>query len=163
MKFKLERDVKDRIEKMAKFLEEVREEDYYFNHPCRDFKKTDEALRVRKSKKVYLTYKGARVDKETKTRKEIEVEVSDFDKILQILEELGFKFVAKVSKVRRIYVLDDLKITVDSVDGLGEFVEIELESEELERAKERIFSVAKMLGLSKAIRESYLELLSKNN
>ncbi len=163
IKFKLESGVRERIENIAKFLGEVREEDYYFNHPCRDFGKSDEALRVRKSNKVLLTYKGPKVDRETKTRVEIEVEVEDFEKILKILKELGFRFFAKVSKVRRLYVFNDVKITIDRVEGLGDFVEIELESDDLEKAKERVFEIARMLGLKGVIRESYLELLRKNH
>ncbi len=163
VKFKVEGDVLKRIESIAEFLKEVREEDYYFNHPCRDFRESDEALRIRKSDGVFLTYKGPKVDAETKTREEIEVEIDEFEKAFKMLERLGFKFVAKVSKVRRIYALNDVKVTMDRVEGLGEFVEIELESEELEEGKKRIFEIAKALGLKNPIRESYLELLSKKH
>ena len=63
-------------------------EDIYFNMPegLRDFKESDEALRLRKSiafnesddsigKKTdfYLTYKGKKLDNSTKTREEIEI------------------------------------------------------------------------------------------
>ncbi len=163
VKFKVEGEVLKRVESTAEFLKEVREEDYYFNHPCRDFKESDEALRIRKSDRIILTYKGPKVDAETKTREEIEVEIDDFERTFKMLERLGFKFVAKVSKVRRIYALNDVKITVDRVEDLGEFVEIELKSEELEEAKKRIFDIAKTLGLKNPVRESYLELLSKKH
>ncbi|PKP56980.1 MAG: class IV adenylate cyclase, partial [Candidatus Altiarchaeales archaeon HGW-Altiarchaeales-1] len=40
----------------AKFLKKEIQEDIYFNHPCRDFAKTDEALRIRKTgNETFLT------------------------------------------------------------------------------------------------------------
>jgi len=121
--------------------------------------RTDEALRIRKSEKIVLTYKGPKVDRETKTREEIEVVVSDFEGTLEIFKRLGFNVVAKVSKVRKIYKLDDVKILVDSVDGLGDFVEIEIKSDDVEVAKKKIFEIARHLGLKESITKSYLEML----
>jgi adenylate cyclase class 2 len=162
VKFKLEEDIKKRIEEMAKFVCEVRERDLYFNHPCRDFVKTDEALRVRKSEKVFLTYKGPKIDRETKTREEIEVEIGDFDKAVRILEKLGFKPVAEVFKVRRIYKIGDATICIDNVKGLGEFVEIEVKSEDVEKAKSLVFKIAGEFGLKNPITKSYLEMILEN-
>ena len=158
-KFRINKDIKEKIEKIAEFVKEVFEEDYYLKHPCRDFMRTDEALRIRKSEKIVLTYKGPKVDRETKTREEIEVVVSDFEGTLEIFKRLGFNVVAKVSKVRKIYKLDDVKILVDSVDGLGDFVEIEIKSDDVEVAKKKIFEIARRLGLKESITKSYLEML----
>ncbi len=158
-KFRIDENIKERVEKIAEFVKEVFEEDYYLKHPCRDFMRTDEALRIRKSEKIVLTYKGPKVDKETKTREEIEVVVSDFENTLEIFKRLGFDVVAKVSKVRRIYKLDDMKILVDSVEGLGDFVEIEIKSDDVEKAKRRIFEIARRMGLKESITKSYLEML----
>ncbi|WP_457548521.1 class IV adenylate cyclase [Archaeoglobus sp.] len=162
VKFRLEGNVKRRIEDVAEFVCEVRERDFYFNHPCRDFLKTDEALRVRKSERVFLTYKGPKIDKETKTREEIEVEIGDFDKALEIMKKLGFRLVAEVIKVRRIYRIGDATICVDNVKDLGEFVEIEVKSENVEKAKREIFKIADKFGLKNPITKSYLEMLLEN-
>lgn len=41
-------EIKDKLSKLgAKFIREQHQLDTYFYHPCRDFKKNDEALRVR--------------------------------------------------------------------------------------------------------------------
>jgi len=159
IKFRLEENVRRKIEEVAEFVCEVRERDLYFNHPCRDFLKTDEALRVRKSEKVFLTYKGPKIDKETKTREEIEVEIGDFDKSVEILKKLGFKPVAEIFKVRRIYKLGYATICVDNVKDLGEFVEIEVKSEDVEKAKGVVFKIANEFGLKNPITKSYLEML----
>ena len=48
--------------------------DLYFNHPARDFAKTDEALRLRSvGDEHFITYKGPKLDATTKTRQEIEL------------------------------------------------------------------------------------------
>ena len=75
-------------------------EDTYFNMPegLRDFKKTDEALRIRKSieynKNIdsskqninyFITYKGKKLDKTTKTRNELETKLENGDLVKEIL------------------------------------------------------------------------------
>ena len=54
--------------------------DIYFNHPIRDFKSTDEALRIREvDSQVELTYKGPKYDSKSKTREEITVKVDSIE------------------------------------------------------------------------------------
>ncbi|MCS7130228.1 MAG: class IV adenylate cyclase [Archaeoglobaceae archaeon] len=160
-KFRLKPGVEEKIKKIAKFFEEKEEFDVYLNHPCRDFAKTDEALRLRVEKKVKLTYKGPKIDAETKSREEVNVVVNDFEETLKLLEFLGFKKFRTVKKLRKIYRMDNAIICVDSVEGLGDFIEIEVEGG-LEK-KEEIFKIAEMLGYTKAesVRLSYLEMLEK--
>jgi len=160
-KFRLKEGVEEKIREIADFAEEKEEFDIYLNHPCRNFAETDEALRIRVEKKVKVTYKGPKVDEETKSREEVNVEVSDFERALRLFEFLGFKKFRTVRKRRRIYRLKEAIICVDSVEGLGDFIEIEVEGG-LER-KEEIFRIAEMLGYTKAesIRLSYLEMLEK--
>lgn len=141
----------------AEFLGEECHEDMYFNSPWRDFSKTDEALRVRKvNEKYFLAYKGPKFDSETKAREELEFEVDP--KIMFILERLGFRKVASVTKRRRLFSFRGLRVCLDYVDGLGEFIEVE--SDDLS-AKQRIFDFLESLGIKKedTIRKSYLELL----
>ena len=60
----------------ARFREAIDQVDRYFSHPCRDFSKTDEALRLRKvGGHVAITWKGPRIDTATKTRREIELDL----------------------------------------------------------------------------------------
>ncbi len=165
IKFRADEDVEDRIRGIAEFVCEKVEEDVYFNSPVRDFRKSDEALRVRRDGNgVWLTYKGPKVDSETKTREEIEIEVGDYRKALEILSRLGFRVLRKVVKRRRIYRYGEVTICFDDVEGLGKFVEIEVKSDDLDSAKRRVFEVAKLLGLdpSDSIRESYLEMLMRD-
>ncbi len=155
------------------FLEEKLEEDIYFSSPVRDFSKTDEALRVRResnSGKAKLTYKGRKMDPLTKTREELTVEVSDCENMKAILEKLGFEAVATVRKRRKVYRMGDVLACVDEVEGLGKFVELEVDVETskdaIARARERISEIALSLGLGKledSITLSYLEMVLSRN
>ena len=144
------------------------QEDLYFNAPHRDFAQTDEALRIRKNKSgdsedIFITYKGAKMDNVSKTRKEVEVAVEDPVKVADIFESLSFRPVATVHKNRIIYTLGELIITLDEVQGAGNFVEIEKEipeGEDTQKALDDIFATYSLLGISDGFeRSSYLELM----
>jgi adenylate cyclase class 2 len=109
------------------------EQDIYFASPDRDFAKTDEALRLRRTaNRLWLTYKGPRLDPLSKTREEIEVELKSpavFEQACDLLEHLGYHIVVGLYKERRIYELDwrgyAVKVCLDNVSRLGQFVELE--------------------------------------
>ena len=147
----------------------VSQVDQYFAHPCRDFARTDEALRIRQvGDRNYLTYKGPKIDAATKTRREIELPVHDGQAVAdawrQMLEALGFTPVARVRKQRRKGILQwqqaTVEIALDDVAGVGQFIELELVADEqaLEAARQRILSLGQHLGLSSPERRSYLEM-----
>jgi len=149
----------------AEHVTEKIQEDTYFAAPHRDFARTDEALRVRREDgEAFVTYKGPKLDKETKTREEHETHVGSGEKARAVFVSLGFEEFGKVRKHRRVYELDGATVTLDDVDGLGEFVEIELEAEgdaETDEARARILEILERLGLDPdaSVRDSYLELL----
>jgi len=148
----------------------VQETDYYYGHPARDFSTTDEALRIREvSGRYYITYKGPKIDQQTKTRREIELplaaEADLLDKWQSLLEALGFNLVGKVQKQRRrarlVWEDRPVQVTLDQVPPLGCFVELETTAREdqLDAARASIASLAARLGLAGGERRSYLELL----
>jgi len=113
-------------------------------------------LRVRYSNnKVILTYKGPKLDKVSKSREEYEAFVSG--EIEQILQKLGYKEVLKVKKKRKVYRYKEYIISIDEVEDLGEYLEVELKSDNL-RDVEKIESLFNLLFLDSE-RRSYLELL----
>ena len=151
--------------------------DVYFDHPCRSFEQTDEALRIRSrgkitkyeespsipDQKTEMTYKGPKLDSTTKTRLEISLGIADIASAKTILDQLGFRNVATIRKQRSFFLLEDTVISIDSVEHVGLFLELErvVESEELiPSARELIFGQLEKLGLDSkdSIRESYLEL-----
>ncbi|MCC7572937.1 MAG: class IV adenylate cyclase [Candidatus Methanofastidiosum sp.] len=146
----------DQILKKSVFLEERLEEDIYFSSPMRDFKQTDEALRVRYSgNKAILTYKGPKLDKISKSREEFEAFVSG--DIELILQKLGYTKIMDIRKKRKVYQYNDFTLLIDDVEDLGEYIEIELKSENIK-------DIAKIENLFDSLfleseRRSYLELL----
>ncbi len=142
------------------FISAELEDDCYFNHPCRDFGKTDEAFRIRKvNDTIYCTYKGPKLGGKTKTRFEKEVEIYDADAMQEILQNLGFVLYGKVQKKRDVYLLNEVTICCDDVKDLGTFVELEMISNNRQEAEKRLFALAETLGLSEFITASYLEMV----
>ncbi|GGJ09174.1 adenylate cyclase [Halobellus salinus] len=165
----------------------VRQVDTYYDAPHRDFAETDEALRLRAETRervgasgaqapgdhsdvadaeptTRVTYKGPLVEAESKTREEHETEVVDGDEAADILAGLGFEPAAVVEKDRTFFELDGYTVSLDRVDGLGEFVEVEAEtaaSDAVAEVREGAADVLSDLGLDPddQIRTSYLGLL----
>ncbi|WP_292520660.1 class IV adenylate cyclase [Methanoculleus sp.] len=139
------------------------ERDVYYNAPHRDFGETDEALRVRYDDTGFtVTYKGPKVRVgSAKAREEFNLVVASGKTLEEILSRLGFRRAATVSKVREFYEMGDVTVTLDDVDGLGKFIEIEiLTEEETSDAADRIGMIAKELGVDgPPIYTSYLEML----
>jgi adenylate cyclase class 2 len=150
------------------------EVDLYFAHPAVDFAKTDEALRLRRrGKENFVTYKGPKIDATTKTRREIELPLSPGaatqDSWTGLLEALGFTRLAVVRKSRRKAIVPwqgrQVEVSLDTVDRLGTFVELELiaEAEGIESAKACLASLAQSLGLAQSERRGYLQILLESS
>ena len=147
----------------ARRISEETLEDVYYSHPTRAFDKTDEALRLRRRGDCSeLTYKGPRMESSfAKAREELTFEVGDSLSLKRILECLGFAEVASVRKRRVSFVLDLLRVDVDDVEGLGQFVELELMTEDPSRAEELITRAKEALDLRDRVDETYLEMILK--
>jgi adenylate cyclase class 2 len=145
----------------AIFIGAVHQTDRYFTHPQRDFAQTDEALRIRiTDDRAFMTYKGRKFDRLSKTREEIEVAVGDAAAATRLLERLGFTPVAAVRKLRRTYELGEFTICLDDVAGLGTFVEVEARGvADIEKARDGALALLDQLTLHRTERRSYLELL----
>ena len=165
----------------ARWHEPAEQVDRYFNHPGRDFAVTDEALRLRRDgDRVVITWKGPRIDTATKTRREIELPLElellkpgvlgqpaevAIARWTELLEALGFRSVATVAKRRRhagvTWQGREVDVALDSVAGLGDFLELELQAseEEIPQARKCLESLARELGCENPERRSYLELL----
>jgi adenylate cyclase class 2 len=154
----------------ATYIGQRREVDRYFNHPARDFAKTDEAFRIRTSgDQNWITYKGPKVGQVGKSRKEIELPVGSGEetqaKLVDMLKELGFRETLAVAKSRDKYgILWDgisVEFSLDHVEEVGTFLEIEAIAapDQVDPTRERLERLAHELGLERSERRSYLELL----
>ena len=156
--------------------------DIYLDHPCKSFGKTDEALRLRSSVNVIIdstddhnithtpiemTYKGPKIDATTKTRVELSIGVDDLEVAKALLLNLGFKNVGTITKKRISYNHEGTIVTIDDVEDVGMFLELERvvhSKEQISTARNEIFQLVESMGLNIAdsIRESYLEIYLKN-
>ncbi|MFC7186535.1 class IV adenylate cyclase [Halorubrum yunnanense] len=179
--------VRDRLRRAgAERVDARRQRDAYYDAPHRDFAETDEALRMRHetplpggsgatdaaggepgssgSETTKITYKGPLLDEESKTRAEHETEVADSEAAAGVLSGLGFEPAATVEKRREFWAYDGFTVTLDAVDGLGEFVEIERAVDDesaIEAVRDDALAALDRLGLDGAeqVRTSYLGLL----
>ncbi len=153
----------------AEFLKIENHRDIYLRHPSRDFRTTDEALRIREiDGEPFITYKGPRLAGPIKIRPEIELPMvsGTTEDWLKIWGHLGFEVALAVPKSREVYRFEhctrSLTITLDQVETLGYFAEIErivMDSSEIELAQQDIQEVGKMLHLFEIERRSYLGML----
>ncbi|QDV27564.1 class IV adenylate cyclase [Aureliella helgolandensis] len=153
--------------------------DTYFRHPCRDFRQTDEAFRLRLvNDQACATYKGPRLPGKVKSRPEIELAIdsSEQSQWRAMLERLGFQALPEVRKTRRIFSLPKQQATiespqidwqgvvvaVDDVEQLGHFAEVELlvtDQEHIAASRDRIAARAIEIGLCNVQPRSYLSQL----
>jgi adenylate cyclase class 2 len=158
----------------AKFDSPLYQRDLYLAHPCRSFRETDEAFRIRRDGEgLAITYKGPKIDKVTKTRLEIDIPLvlkrpDGADSYLlarEMFGHLGFEPVKEVVKQRIPGIVEwegeRLLLALDQVEGLGDFVEIEILSsdEELTAKRTLLLTFAKSLNLGEPELRGYLDLL----
>jgi len=178
--------VRDRLrEAGAERVDARRQRDAYYDAPHRDFAETDEALRVRSetplaegigsdteessvanptAETTKLTYKGPLLDEGSKTRTEHETAVDDSEAMAGVLSGLGFEPAAVVEKRREFWSFAGFTVTLDRVDDVGEFVEIEREVDDedaIAATRDEALKALDRLGLDgdSQIRTSYLGLL----
>jgi adenylate cyclase class 2 len=85
----------------------------------------DEGNVIRLSSKIHAREGGSLSD-----QKEIDVEVSDYDKTIKIIESLGFNFTIYQETLRETWDYKGAEITIDTWPGLETLSEIEAHSEE---------------------------------
>ena len=163
-------EIRNRLKELgAVYLRREEHRDTYLRHPSRDFRATDEALRIREiDGEPFITYKGPKLAGPIKIRPEIELPlmpgtVSDW---LKIWEHLGFVIALTVPKTREVYSWDycerGVTITLDHVESLGDFAEVErivMDAAEIEQAQSDIQNVGQLLGLLDVERRSYLGMM----
>lgn len=103
-----------------------------------------------------MTFKGPATGTTLRQRPEHEIVVSDFDEAARLLHALGFRLQIGFEKTRETWVLAGCRVELDTLPGLGCFVEIEGPDEG------SIRTVAERLGFAtdQALPQTYLEMLS---
>lgn len=157
----------------------AREVDTYYSRPDVDFMETVECLRVRQGPvRCEITYKPAS-DQSTHSadgtivKQETNVALADPGQdghaAHQLLSALGMVLLAKVDKYRRSYRHPgdtELTVVVDTVAGLGRFVETEvLSSRSHTQALAQLTETERLLGLQDCpvVSRPYRDLVMENS
>ena len=123
----------------AKFLGKTFERTIRFDTPNNDLEKNEKFLRLRTGFKNVITLKRKIKRKDFKEREEIELEISDPEKMKIILEDLGFTKVRIMEKYREKWRLNNTEVVIDKLP-MGNFIEIEGKEKSIKK-------VVKLLGL----------------
>ncbi len=153
------------LEKSADFKSEKHQIDEYFSPIHRNFievRPVKEWLRLRDSGAKYsIIYKNWHYDESGKGHycDEYETEIKDLNQLRKILDVLNFKSIVKVDKLRKTWIYKDYEINIDSVKGLGDFVEVEYIGKngkaDPEKITEEMISFLKSVGC-KNIKRNYV-------
>jgi len=155
MEIEIKAKIKDRKSIRRKLLDlgvkacgKTHQVDTYYSLYQRPYtKKRGSILRLRqdsKEKKIILAF---HIDKQISAVEECEVEVGDLKTMEKMLELMRAKKETVVDKEREYFRKGIFLITLDRVKGLGNFIEVELQSEEYETSIEKIRDFNKKLGL----------------
>jgi predicted adenylyl cyclase CyaB len=96
---------------------------------------------------------------------EYETEVESFDKMKQVLENIGFKIFCIVDKTRRAYKLDNSSINIEDIKGFKPAVELEIIAESRQNHKASLKQLLDKLGIKEQdkIEKSITFLYMKEN
>lgn len=114
---------------------------------------TGQVLRLRRDSRIRLTYKDAgQVQAGAMQRREVEIEVGDFQSARDLLVSLGYEVVFVYEKYRSTYALERAQVMLDELP-YGDFAEIEGETDAIRQA-------VGQLGLiwNRAVMRSYYSL-----
>lgn len=170
-------DVFGRLERAGFKRTGIHEEtDTYYNSAWYDLREHDKALRIRRVKDLTdrhawaeLNCKGPKLDHVSVSRRETEMILEHPDKMEQILEELGFfPTEITVKKTRFYFRRGRITASVDRVEGLGDFLELEIVENGEKKRQECLNEIEMVMqeigyGMENTIRTSYLSLLQKKS
>lgn len=132
------------------------QKDIYYTPAHENFlKKTpiSEWLRIRNTNnEKTINYKNWSNNKENNkiSCKEIEIGIDDYNGMLELLEALDFKKIIVVEKVRNSWEYNGIIISLDTINNLGDFIELEFKTNLFENEEDSltyIKNTIKTLGI----------------
>lgn len=149
------KDVINFLNQNGKFKYENYQDDSYYNPAHRDFLENkdnvSEWLRIRKDgDKALITYKDWQPH-ETRIKThaiEYETGIDSYDQVEKIFDALNFRKLIHVKKIRKSWDYSNTEISIDEVEELGSFIEVEYKGslKDVGEAREHLFKVLKQIG-----------------
>ncbi len=148
-------EVEKKLFEIATFIKSREQKDVYFTPKHEDFfdlKPPVEYLRVRiEDGKAGLHYKYLYLDenKDMLKNDEYEVEINDADMMLEILKKLDMTEKVSVTKHRKSFEYKDFEISIDFIEELGYFIEVEAKKVlgSIEEIRDRCYLILDELGV----------------
>lgn len=134
--------------------------DKYYYDPLRENLKPmnlrlTECFRIRQKENInYITYKVDKFNKDDKWiySDEYETRVESISELSKIIEHLGLKELITINSKKHLFTTDTYEIVFETIENLGNFIEVEFKSEEdfdnVLEIKEKIQEFIKNLGLN---------------
>lgn len=151
-----------------------RQRDTYFDNEAGEIRGGGKALRIRETEDLMkgivtaeLNFKGPRMDQVSMTRQELETEVGQAETGRRILAALGFSPVLpEVVKERTEYRRKEITAALDRVEGLGDFLELEIMADEETENGKVLQKLEELLGelgyqMGDTVTRSYLSMLQQ--
>ncbi|MFK7805458.1 MAG: class IV adenylate cyclase [Anaerolineae bacterium] len=138
--------------------ERVFEKNTVYDDQQQSLKNNRQLIRLRQDETVKLTFKGpppAGFESEAKVREEIELEVSDFDKMEQIIGHLGYQPAIVYEKYRETVMLNKVEVVLDELP-YGNFIELEGDEAAIKMVADRLD-----INWDNRINSNYLALFEK--
>jgi adenylate cyclase class 2 len=135
------------------------QEDIYYRIPSGRLK-----LRIINNKSGTLILYHRKESKKLRVSNYILTHTNDFNNLHLTLSKL-FPVLITVKKVREIFLLDNMRIHLDKVNNLGEFLEFEVVFDSFEKAKKQMNFLIGYFELNRKnfINKSYSDLLLKKS
>lgn len=161
-------EIKCRISDLAKYIKILKQEkSYLYSRETQTdiyykIKKGRLKLRIINNESASLIYYERSDKAKIRTSNYIISRTNDFKQLDDILKS-QFNLLTVVLKVRDIFIKDNIRIHLDRVKELGDFLEIEIIYKELSSAKKQMENLIRILNLNKNefIKYSYSDMLIK--
>ncbi len=153
-------DVEKKIEKVGKFIKTRKQVDKYFVPPQKDFfikEPPTEYLRIRQEKdRNHLNYSFVHFDENNQmlSTDEYETPIDNPETVEEIFKKIGLVFKVTVLKTRKYFDCGNFEVTLDHVENLGDFMEIEAKRDlgGTEKTREACLNFLKNLNIEYTLR-----------
>lgn len=144
-------------------LRDNTESDWYFDRPDKSLESENKSLCIRTMEpsgiKLWIV-KGPEPDRCEATN------ITDASNAKSMLETMGFEVVLKAEKTRSIYFVGEFHITVDSLEGIGDFAEFAIMTNDesmLAEYQSQLEALAKQFGLTESAlqTQSYKQMFAE--
>ena len=165
----------NKLNNLAKKIETNNiQKDTYYTPAHKNFlekQPISEWLRIRNTnEEKTINYKNWSNNKENNkiSCKELEIGIDDYNGMMELLKELDFKEIIVVEKIRNSWEYNGIIISIDTINNLGDFIELEFKTNLFENENDSLNYIKNTIDeinikVGEQIFSGYPQLVMKNN